>query len=74
MVSRERKREMYRRKSKGWYKHKDFILLDLFCMFLAFLIAYINKKRRPVQFYWEQAISECTGLCHTRRYFFHYIF
>lgn len=44
MVSRERKREMYRRKSKGWYKHKDFILLDLFCMFLAFLIAYIIRS------------------------------
>ena len=35
---------MYRRKSKGWYKHKDFILLDLFCMFLAFLIAYIIRN------------------------------
>lgn len=44
MVSRERKREMYRRKSKGWYKHKDFILLDLFCMLLAFLIAYIIRN------------------------------
>lgn len=44
MVSRERKRKMYRRKSKGWYKHKDFILLDLFCMFLAFLIAYIIRS------------------------------
>ena len=26
---------------KGWYKHKDFILLDLICVYLAFLAAYL---------------------------------
>lgn len=26
---------------KGWYKHKDFILLDLICVYLALLAAYL---------------------------------
>ena len=30
---------MYRKKTKGWYKHKDFIFLDLCCIALAFLLA-----------------------------------
>ena len=30
---------MYRKKTKGWYKHKDFIFLDLCCIVLAFLLA-----------------------------------
>ena len=32
---------MYQKKSHGWYKHKDFILLDLLCIFLAFIFASI---------------------------------
>lgn len=40
---------MYRRKSKGWYKHKDFILLDLICLHLAYLLAFVirNGVRNP---------------------------
>ena len=30
---------MYQKKSKGWYKHKDFIFIDLMCISLAFLLA-----------------------------------
>lgn len=30
---------MYRKKTKGWYKHKDFIFLDLCCIVLVFLLA-----------------------------------
>ena len=30
---------MYQKKSKGWYKHKDFIFIDLVCISLAFLLA-----------------------------------
>ena len=26
-------KRMYRKKSRGWYKHKDFILIDLICLF-----------------------------------------
>ena len=32
---------MYRQKSKGWYKHKDFIFMDLCCIVIAFILAYI---------------------------------
>lgn len=31
---------MYRRLFEGWIKHFDFIVLDLFSLFLAFIIAY----------------------------------
>ena len=30
---------MYRKKSKGWYKHKDFIFIDLLCIALSFMLA-----------------------------------
>lgn len=30
---------MYRKKSRGWYKHKDFIFLDLVCLFLSLILA-----------------------------------
>ena len=29
---------MYRQKSKGWYKHKDFIFMDLCCIVIAFIV------------------------------------
>lgn len=35
---------MYRKKSRGWYKHKDFILIDLICLFLSLLIAHLISK------------------------------
>ena len=35
---------MYQKKSHGWYKHKDFILLDLLCIFLAFIFAYYIRN------------------------------
>ncbi len=31
---------MYKKKSSGWLKHADFIILDLICIQLSFLIAY----------------------------------
>ena len=38
------KKNMYRKKSKGWYKHKDFILIDLFCLFVSLILAYIIRN------------------------------
>lgn len=35
---------MYRKKSKGWYKHKDFIFIDLLCVALAFMLADIFRN------------------------------
>lgn len=35
---------MYRKKSRGWYKHKDFILIDLICLFLSLIIAYLIRN------------------------------
>lgn len=34
---------MYRKSVKGWLKHWDFTLLDLICLQLAFLIAYMVR-------------------------------
>ena len=34
---------MYKKGSKGWLKHYDFILLDMICLQLAFLIAYVLR-------------------------------
>ena len=31
---------MYRKDSKGWLKHADFILLDMLCLQIAFILAY----------------------------------
>lgn len=35
---------MYRKNSKGWLKHIDFILLDMVCLHLAYLLAYFIKN------------------------------
>ena len=34
---------MYRKRAKGWTKHLDFMLLDILCMQLAFVISYIIR-------------------------------
>ena len=34
---------MYRKSSKGWLKHSDFILLDLFSLQLAFILSYVCR-------------------------------
>ena len=34
---------MYRKISQGWLKHLDFIVLDLLCLHVAFVFAYIVR-------------------------------
>lgn len=34
---------MYRKKGREWTKHVDFMLLDIFCVQLAFIISYICR-------------------------------
>lgn len=34
---------MYRKRSEGWLKHFDFIVLDLICLQLAFLLSYFVR-------------------------------
>ena len=34
---------MYRKESEGWFKHIDFILMDMICLQLAFYLAYVFK-------------------------------
>lgn len=49
---------MYEKKSHGWYKHKDFILLDLICLFLAFLLAHFIRVQLH-QPYRQWDLSQC---------------
>ena len=32
---------MYRKDSEGWLKHADFIALDLLCLQISFILAYV---------------------------------
>ena len=34
---------MYSKKTQGWLKHLDFILLDILCLHVAFLLAYMTR-------------------------------
>ena len=35
---------MYKKSPQGWLKHWDFILLDIFCLQLAFVVAYLVRQ------------------------------
>jgi len=37
---RGKKKSMYRKDSEGWLKHTDFIILDMICLQLAYVLAY----------------------------------
>jgi len=51
---------MYKKSSSGWLKHYDFIILDLLCLQMAFVIAYILRMglRNPYanELYFDMAI------------------
>ena len=36
---------MYRKKGRGWTKHKDFMLLDVLCMQIAFIVRHRQPRR-----------------------------
>lgn len=38
---------MYKDKMKGWMKHGDFLLVDIICLEVSFLIAYICRMGMP---------------------------
>lgn len=35
---------MYKKSAEGWLKHWDFILLDIICLQLSFVIAYYLRQ------------------------------
>lgn len=39
-----RGKRMYKKSPQGWLKHWDFILLDIFCLQLAFVVAYLVRQ------------------------------
>lgn len=42
-LGQERRNCMYSKKTQGWLKHLDFILLDMFCLQVAFVLAYMTR-------------------------------
>ena len=53
---------MYRKITQGWLKHIDFIVLDLLCLHIAFVFAYMVRlylcdiatfwADRPLPYHW----------------------
>ena len=56
---------MYKKHSKGWLKHSDFVLLDLICMQAAFIIAYLLKSIRNTTVSEYGDLSGAGGYCGT---------
>ena len=46
---------MYKRRSQGWLKHLDFILLDLISLHIAFILAFFARNGFG---HWPYAIWE----------------
>lgn len=40
IIKGEREKDMYRKDNEGWLKHTDFIVLDMICLQVAFVLAY----------------------------------
>lgn len=50
---------MYRKRMQGWFKHLDFIVLDLLCVLISFVLAYIMRHglRNPFQSYLYRSMA-----------------
>lgn len=57
---------MYQRESKGWFKHYDFILLDLICLQMAFFLAYVIVDWAGTIL--TSALSEYGNFCRSGRH------
>lgn len=42
---------MYKRQQKGWAKHLDFIIADLLCLFISYILAYWIRNGRLTGFF-----------------------
>ena len=56
---------MYRKNANGWLKHIDFIILDMICLQIAFVLAYFikngnteQKKEEPVAVSVQETTAE----------------
>ena len=48
---------MYSKKTQSWVKHMDFILLDILCMQVAFVLAYITRHGIDNLYAFEEYVS-----------------
>ncbi len=53
---------MYRKSAKGWLKHWDFILLDLICLQIAFVAAYMVRHGISNPYAKQLYVSEAVAL------------
>jgi len=53
---------MYRKSAKGWLKHWDFILLDLICLQVAFVMAYMVRHGVSNPYAKQLYVSEAVAL------------
>ena len=44
-IEGKRKIFMYRKDSEKWLKHLDFIILDMICLQMAFVLAYVIRRQ-----------------------------
>lgn len=44
---------MYKKKSQGWMKHIDFIIIDLICLHISFVLAYYIRHRNFDLYYFQ---------------------
>ena len=42
---------MYRKNANGWLKHIDFIILDMICLQISFVLAYLILLRMEIYIY-----------------------
>ena len=52
---------MYRDRIKGWMKHADFLLLDLLCLQLSFLIVYSIRQDITFKLFTEGVVQNTDG-------------
>ena len=48
---------MYARKTQSWMKHGDFILLDILCLHIAFVLAYITRHGLAIPYVNENYLN-----------------
>ena len=49
---------MYRKKGREWTKHVDFMLLDILCIQLAFIAAYIFRLNKIAARWPAKAVAQ----------------
>ena len=58
---------MYEKKATGWLKHVDFIIIDIMCLELSFLLAFYIRQggENPLtSIYYRSMFFICADICY----------